>query len=170
MYQPEEEQFWYMQCNLTITLPNSIALKWKEKNRVKWLTPSAHFVDWVGQYLNIAPSRADPLCWIISPPWELHWKVPTIMPHRGLIWKKSIQNFIHSVKQTRQDVPYFSSFIAKEWLNNLEDICQGQRSLCMKHPLMPVIICARYGKNPSKTVHVVEQTWQDVPYFSSFTA
>ena len=33
-----------------------------------------------------------------------------------------------------------------------------------------VIICAKYGKNPSRTVHVVKRTRQDVPYCSSFTA
>ena len=35
---------------------------------------------------------------------------------------------------------------------------------------MLVIICAIYGKNPSRTVHAVEQRVQDVPYFSSFIA
>ena len=37
---------------------------------------------------------------------------------------------------------YFSSFIAKSWLNDLKDIGQGQRSLCVTHPLMLLIICA----------------------------
>ena len=32
--------------------------------------------------------------------------------------------------------------------NDLEDIGQGQRSLYATHPLMLVIICAKYGKNP----------------------
>ena len=32
-------------------------------------------------------------------------------------------------------------------LNNLEDKGQGQRSLRVTHPLLPVIICAKYGKN-----------------------
>ena len=38
--------------------------------------------------------------------------------------------------------------------NDLEDIGQGQRSLHVyaTHPLIPVIICAKYGKNPSRTV------------------
>ena len=83
-----------------------------------------------------------------------------------------------AVKQTRQDVPYFSSFITKsKWLNDLKDIGQGQRSLwatpppTTHHPypppLMPVIICDQFGKNPSRTVHAVERTWQNVPYFSS---
>ena len=55
-------------------------------------------------------------------------------------------------------------------LNNLEDIGQGQRALHATHTLMLVIICNKYGKNSSRTVCAVEQTWQDVPYFSSFIA
>ena len=55
--------------------------------------------------------------------------------------------------------------IAKSWLNDLEDIGQGQRSLWTTHSLMLVIICAQYGKNPSRTVWVTEQTrnagWTD---------
>ena len=34
----------------------------------------------------------------------------------------------------------------------LEDIDQGQRSLYATHTLILVIICAKYGKNPSRTV------------------
>ena len=30
---------------------------------------------------------------------------------------------------------------SKSWPNDLEDIGQGQRSLCATHPLMVVIIC-----------------------------
>ena len=56
------------------------------------------------------------------------------------------------------------------WLNDLKAISQGQRSLCATHPLMLVIICAQYRKNPSRTVHAVERIRQDVPYFSSFIA
>ena len=36
--------------------------------------------------------------------------------------------------------------------NDLEDIGQGQRSLNATHPLILVIICAKYRKNPSRTV------------------
>ena len=46
------------------------------------------------------------------------------------------------VERTWQDVPYFSSFIAKSWLNDLEDIGQGQRLVHVTHLLMPVITCA----------------------------
>ena len=40
----------------------------------------------------------------------------------------------------------------------------------MEHPLMLVIICAKYGKNLSRTVCAVERTQQDMPYFISFIA
>ena len=36
--------------------------------------------------------------------------------------------------------------------NDLEDIGQGQRSLYATHSLILVIICIKYGKNPSRTV------------------
>ena len=51
--------------------------------------------------------------------------------------------------------------------NDQNDIGQGQRSLCATHRLMPVIICAHYGKNPPRIERAVERTRQDVPYFSS---
>ena len=77
-----------------------------------------------------------------------------------------------AVEPTWQDVPYFSSFITKSWLNDLKDIAQGQWSVyvCATQPLIEVIICAQYGKNPARTVHGVEQTQQGVPYFSNFIA
>ena len=85
-------------------------------------------------------------------------------------YRKNSSRTVHAVERTAQDVPYFSSFIAKSWLNDLEDIDQGQRSLHATHPLMLVIICAKQGKNPSRTVHVVERTPQEVSYFSNFIA
>ena len=39
--------------------------------------------------------------------------------------------------------------------NDLEDISQGQRSLYATHPLRLEIICATYGKNPSRTVDFI---------------
>ena len=42
--------------------------------------------------------------------------------------------------------------------NDLEDIGQGQRSTHVTHLLMLVIICTKYGKNPSRTVDATEQT------------
>ena len=35
---------------------------------------------------------------------------------------------------------------------------EGQMSLCATHPLMLIIICAKYGKNSSRTVCAIEQT------------
>ena len=46
---------------------------------------------------------------------------------------------VDAVERTRYDVPYFSRLIAKSWLNDLEDICQDQRTLCATHFLMLVI-------------------------------
>ena len=77
---------------------------------------------------------------------------------------------VHAVEPIWQYVPYLSSFIAKSWPNDPEDISQGQRSLHVTHPLMVMIICAKYGNNPSRTVSGVEQTLQDMTYFSSFFA
>ena len=42
--------------------------------------------------------------------------------------------------------------------NDLEDIGQSQRSSHATHLLMLVIICIKYGKNPSRTVDATEQT------------
>ena len=58
---------------------------------------------------------------------------------------------LRAVERTWQDVPYYRSFIAKSWLNDLEYISQGQRSMLAKHPFMIVISCAKYGRNPPKT-------------------
>ena len=57
----------------------------------------------------------------------------------------------------------FQQFIAKSWLNDLKGIDRGQRSLCMTHPLMLVIICVKYRNNPSRMVQVTERiqnVWQ----------
>ena len=42
--------------------------------------------------------------------------------------------------------------------NDLEDIGQGQRSSHATHLLMLVIICTKYGNNPSRTVDATEGT------------
>ena len=83
---------------------------------------------------------------------------------------KNIHPELYMLYNRHDKMPYFSRFIAKSWLNDLQDIDRGQRSLHATHPLMLVIICAKYGKNPSRTVHAVEQTRQNVPYFSHFIA
>ena len=74
-------------------------------------------------------------------------------------------NVIHE-----QDVTYFSSFIANSQLNNLDDIGQSQRSLRATHPLILVIINAKYEKSASRTLRTVERTTKCVPHFSSFIA
>ena len=71
---------------------------------------------------------------------------------------KNPSRIVCVVEWTPPDVPYLSSFITKSWLNGLEDIGQGQRSLHVTHHLMLMIICAKYGKNLSRTVGVTEQT------------
>ena len=47
---------------------------------------------------------------------------------------------------------------SKSRSNVLEDIGQGQRSSHATHLLMLVIICTKYGKNPSRTVDATERT------------
>ena len=42
--------------------------------------------------------------------------------------------------------------------NVLEEIGQGQGSSHATHPLMLLIICTKYGKNPSRAVDVIERT------------
>ena len=54
-------------------------------------------------------------------------------------------------------IPSRTSFIAKSWPNDLEDIGQGQRHY-MRHPLMQVIIWGKYWKNPLRTVDTTERT------------
>ena len=58
------------------------------------------------------------------------------------------------VEQTRQ-VPYFSSFDAKLWLNDLDNIGQDQKHVTHSHNLE--IICAKQRKHPSKTGRATEQ-------------
>ena len=64
--------------------------------------------------------------------------------HLYQIWKESIQN----CRRYRAD----TIFTAKaEWPWRYRSRW-GQRSLYATHPLILVIICAKYGKNPSRTV------------------
>ena len=53
---------------------------------------------------------------------------------------------------------YRADTIFKSRSNDLEDIGQGQRSSHATHLLMLVIICTKYGKNPSGTVDATERT------------
>ena len=52
---------------------------------------------------------------------------------------------MHAIEQTQKYVPYLSNFIANSWLNDAEDIGQGQKSLNLAYPVMLEIICAKYG-------------------------
>ena len=69
--------------------------------------------------------------------------------HLYQIWEESIKNCRCS-KRTQFSRPR---------PNDLEDIGQGQRLLYATHPLILVIICAKYGKNPSRTVEFFFQGW-----------
>ena len=59
------------------------------------------------------------------------------------IYKKNWSRTVEATKRTR---------FSKSRPNDLEDIGQGQRSSHATHPLMLLIICTNYGKNPSWTV------------------
>ena len=93
-----------------------------------------------------------------------------IIDHLCHIGKESIQNCTCYRADTARCTIFFSSFIAKSWLNNLKDNGQGQRSLWTTHPHMLMIIYAKHRKNPFRTTRTVERTWQYVLYFSSFIA
>ena len=49
---------------------------------------------------------------------------------------------VNVIERTRQDVPFFSRFIARLWLHDLKYIGLGRGSLCVTHPLMPMICFA----------------------------
>ena len=65
---------------------------------------------------------------------------------------------VRDEERTPQDMPNFCSFIAKSWLNDLDDIGVGQRSLCSTHFLMLVIFLPNMDKNQSRTAKVTERT------------
>ena len=62
----------------------------------------------------------------------------------------------HYLKQLGYPPP--QTRFSKSRSNDLEDIGQGQRSSHATHLLMLVIICTKYGKNPSRTVDATERT------------
>ena len=64
-----------------------------------------------------------------------------------------------AVERTQQDVPYFSRFlhVMAEWSWRYRS---SSKIVCATYPLMLVIICALYGKNPSWTVEVWRRTWR----------
>ena len=95
----------------------------------------------------------------------IHCKVKIITPnttsnsryHLGQIWNESIHDcWCYRAKTT---VCYMSAlFIANSWLMDLEDKSQDQKSLHMTHPLMLMIICAKYRKKSLfRTLAAAEQ-------------
>ena len=60
--------------------------------------------------------------------------------HLCQIWKLS--STVRAVEWTQQEGIYFRGFIAKSWLNDLEEIGQDQRSLSARNPVLLKIICA----------------------------
>ena len=94
-------------------------------------------------------------CWIPSQnkvewPWRYRSRSKVITcdtpshasDHLYQIWKESIQN-LDDIERTR---------FSRSRPNDLENIGQGQRSLHATHPLMLMMICAKYGKNASTIV------------------
>ena len=67
---------------------------------------------------------------------------PHASDHLYQIWKESIQN-VDATERTQ---------FSRSRPNDLENNGQGQRSLHVTHPLMLMMICAKYGKNPLRTV------------------
>ena len=63
--------------------------------------------------------------------------------------KKNPSRTVDATEQTR---------FSKSRPNDLEDIGQGQRSSHATHPLVLLIICTKYGKNPFWTVDATGQT------------
>ena len=62
----------------------------------------------------------------------------------------------------------FKQFFVKLWPNDSESVCQGQMLLHKTYPFMLEIICAKYGKNPFRTVCAVDWTQKYVPCFGSY--
>ena len=93
----------------------------------------------------------------------------TCMTHPLIICTKYGKNpprTVHAVEQIWQDVPYFGSFIAKSWLNDMGRYRSRSKVIGTRHTLMLAIISAKYGKNPPRTVCSAERT-QDATYFNS---
>ena len=77
------------------------------------------------------------------------------------IWKECKQNcrFFFKVKAVKLAKNWnFRTRFSKSRSNDIEDIGQGQRSSHVTHLLMLVIICTKYGKNPSRTVDATKRT------------
>ena len=91
-----------------------------------------------------------------------------------LVWQLFLPNSLKpGVKSRTTRTTRTPAFWATSWLptllshvgsqvktrsNDLEDIGQDQRSSHATHLLMLVIICIKYGKNPSRTIDATERT------------
>ena len=69
------------------------------------------------------------------------------------IYKRNRSRTVDATERTR-----FSKSRPNDRPNDLEDIGQGQGSSHATHPLMILIICTKYGKNPSWTVDATGRT------------
>ena len=68
-------------------------------------------------------------------------------------WIPSQKNYRSRTENVTERIRFSKS----RW-NGLADIGQGQRSSHATHLLMLVIICTKYGKNPSRTVDATKRT------------
>ena len=86
---------------------------------------------------------------------------------RLIIFAKCWNNLsrtVHVVLWTGQGMPHFRSFVTNSWVNDLEYLSQGLRSLHVTHPLMIVTISAKYENNSPRTLCTAERTRLDVTY------
>ena len=74
-------------------------------------------------------------------------------------WTRTTRSLRSQDTPPPHDYPHYWVMLdqVKTRSNDLEDIGQGQRSYAT-HLLMLVIICTKYGKNPSRTVDATERT------------
>ena len=98
-------------------------------NSFEYFEMTALILKWRHQLLEKTRTTRTPAFWGYPP--AASW-LPTLLSHVG------------SQVKTRS--------------NDLEDIDQGQRSSHATHLLMLVIICIKYGKNPSRTIDATERT------------
>ena len=91
-------------------------------------------------------------------------ELKTLQSGHDFQWRYRSRSKVHPERRIHPELD------ATEWTrfsrsrsNDLENIGQGQRSSHATHLLMLVIICTKYGKNPSRTVDATEQTWFSKP-------
>ena len=79
---------------------------------------------------------------------------------------EKIQSITDVIEQTQEE-QNFGHICWRSWPNNREDRGQGQKLLHAKCSFILMIICATYEENSSRTAYFMEQTLQNVQYFSS---